>query len=126
MRLDNRTILIVDDQQPLRKFIATILSNRGYRLLEAASGHEAIDIVGQERIDLLISDVVMPGITGPELAATLGEGGAVRRFLLISGGMRESLQGARGGGALPFLKKPFTPRALLEKVTALLEDNEVF
>ena len=108
-------ILVADDEAPIRQLLRRSLEARGYEVLLAADGVEAVR-VGREslgRLDLLISDVCMPGIEGPEVAQQLR---ALRRdlkVLLISGQTDRIIEG-------PFLRKPFAPELLIQRVRELL------
>jgi signal transduction histidine kinase len=112
-------ILLVEDEAPLRKLISGTLKRAGYYVLEAGSGKEALSIaVDATRIDLLLTDVVMPGMTGPQLLEILKQNGKDPTTLFMSGYDRE-LIGKRASD-LNFLPKPFTPNELLGKVYELL------
>jgi CheY-like chemotaxis protein len=63
-----RTILLVEDDEDVRDATAAILDAEGFRVLVARSGEEAMQLLGQEQVDLLLTDIVMPGINGIELA----------------------------------------------------------
>jgi len=110
------TILVVDDESGIRELIRKILLREGYRVLEAGSAEEALTLAQDQSIDLLIADVMLPGIHGPELARRMQQAAPGLKTLFISGftGEEKIPAGAR------FLAKPFTLRALLEKVRAAL------
>jgi CheY-like chemotaxis protein len=118
---EKRTVVVVDDQAPMRRLILRMLAGRGYDLLEAADGASAIALAEQSRVDLLITDLVMPGMGGHELAAALTAKWRGCRVLYISGNLEHA-----GGpaGALPFLQKPFEPEELVEMVASLLGDRK--
>jgi len=119
------TVLLVEDNSQVRELAAEILKARGYHVLEASGGESALRIVRQQRdkrIDLLITDVVMPEMSGPELAQQLAASGQQAKVLYISGytdnwiihhGVLE--------GAASFLQKPFTPSVLAGKVREVLD-----
>jgi len=110
------TILVVEDESGIRELIRKILVREHYRVLEAASAEAALTLAGGQPIDLLITDVMLPGIHGPELARRLQQALPKLKTLFISGftGEEKVPAGAR------FLAKPFTLGALLEKVRAAL------
>jgi len=122
--LDGRqTVLVVDDEDEVRALAVTILKARGYRTLEASSGREAIAIAEshQEPIDLLLTDVVMPGMTGPELAGHMKTRLPQARVVYVSGYPEEIL----GQCGLPaeevfFVRKPYSLETLLAKVREAL------
>jgi two-component system cell cycle sensor histidine kinase/response regulator CckA len=112
-------VLIVEDEDEVRAFTREVLEMGGYAVLEAPSAARALD-VGEAHpaaIDLLITDVVMPGMTGPELARRLRARRPALRVLCISG-YPESEDRRVGGekGWTAWLEKPFSPDALLDKV----------
>jgi CheY-like chemotaxis protein len=118
------TVLLVEDESAVRAFIAEALRRRGYRVIEAADGDQAIDTVHRYvgEIHLLVADLVMPGMTGRELARFLTHERPGLRVLFISG---YSDQGAepRGSEAASeaFLQKPFTAVVLARQVRQVLD-----
>jgi DNA-binding response OmpR family regulator len=118
------TVLVVDDQPPLRRFIVRLLAARGYDILEADHAAEALVHAARRRIDLLITDVVMAGTSGPELVKALANGGYKPSVLMMSGHGVGVLAGEDGGCRTPFLQKPFTPGELIAAVEALLNGVE--
>lgn len=118
-RLGAETILLVEDEPAVRKATRLMLELQGYRVWEAANGQEALDLVRTlpDPIDLLVTDVVMPGIGGRELASELRSIYRDLPVVYISG-YSESF-GARGAALQPheaFLQKPFTQADLLQQV----------
>jgi diguanylate cyclase (GGDEF)-like protein len=116
------TVLLVEDEGPVRSLVSRILTRGGFRVLPAASGTEALQLVqGDEHLDLLVSDVIMPGMGGPELARHTRELRPGIPVLFISGYSKDavSAHGALIEGAF-FLEKPFTPDDLVNKVREAL------
>jgi len=120
------TILLVEDDQGVRKMTRTMLEAKGYRLLEAADGQEAIELcrIISEPIHLLITDVVMPQMGGRRLAEELTKSYPELKVLFISGYtddmvLREGLLQS----SIPFLQKPFSSEALNGKVRAVLDGS---
>jgi two-component system, cell cycle sensor histidine kinase and response regulator CckA len=119
--------MVVDDQRFARRVAYRILSEAGYRVLEAEDGEEAFDAlhVAQGRVDLVIIDVVMPGLDGIELAKKVWEQWPDKRILFTSGHPAEVM--ARHGLtdlAVPFLAKPYTRDEALAKVHEALERRQ--
>jgi two-component system cell cycle sensor histidine kinase/response regulator CckA len=113
-----RTILVAENDAPLRKMIAGALRDAGYQVLEASSGDEAVSAARRHSglIDLLVTDIVMSGMGGADAYVWIKAERPGLRVLFISGFMsREPLEGA-------FLKKPFTAAGLVEKVRAVFTD----
>jgi two-component system cell cycle sensor histidine kinase/response regulator CckA len=115
------TVLLVEDEASLRRLISTALATAGYRILQAANGDEALALAsGQHRIDLLLTDVVMPGISGPDLVARLRANRPECAVLYISGYDNDLIDLKTLERTHSFLAKPFTPRALLTRIRELL------
>ena len=120
----SETILLVDDTDIVRRLARDVLSAAGYRVLEAGGADEAEDVAGNDpdAIDLLVTDVVMPGRNGIELADRLRTTMTDLPVLYISGYTDMSI--VRDGllsHEVAFLQKPFTPDDLLRKVRQVLE-----
>lgn len=118
------TVLVVEDDAALRSVTALILGQLGYTVLQASGGEEAIQVAAAHSgpVDLLLSDVVMPGMSGTELAARLREDHPGMRVLLMSGYASDSVvrQGLADRGAA-FIPKPFSLGTLGRKVRAVLD-----
>jgi CheY-like chemotaxis protein len=116
------TLLVVEDEPALRQLVATMLAEDGYQVLEARNGLDALAVAERHdgSIDLLITDVVMPHLTGPELARTL-QGLRPGLEVLFMSGYNDSRLVGRGlaEGAARLLVKPFTPEQLLGTVRGL-------
>jgi PAS domain S-box-containing protein len=122
------TVLVVEDEEGVRDFARRVLERCGYRVLEAASGAEALGIAAGHpgTIDLLATDVVMPGANGRVLAEQLSGVRPDLKVLYISGYADEEVlrRGVAEAGAA-FLPKPFTPAALASKVREVLDGRPV-
>jgi PAS domain S-box-containing protein len=118
------TILVVEDEEAVRKLIAGFLKKYGYKVLEASQAGEALLICEQcrEPIHLLLTDVVMPGINGPDLAKRLSYFYPELRVVFMSGYPNDEVfqQGLLDGGMF-FLQKPFTAGRLTEKIREVLD-----
>jgi two-component system, cell cycle sensor histidine kinase and response regulator CckA len=113
------TILLVEDERGVREFAQAILVRKGYTVLAAADPREALAIVESQDgpIDVLVSDVVMPVLSGPELARRVLEARPGIRVLFLSGYTEELIQSeGRLSGMDAFLSKPFTAEDLARKV----------
>ena len=118
------TILFVEDEQSVRELVSEYLSARGYQVLDAADGMQALEIAAAHagKIQLLITDVVMPRLSGRELAARLAATRPDLKVLYISGYTDDSIfrHGVLEGG-MAFLQKPFNLKALATKIREILE-----
>jgi CheY-like chemotaxis protein len=121
------TVLLCEDEDSVRRLMERILSRNGYTVLSAATPHEALDFARAhaEDIDILVSDVIMPGLSGPELANRMREHLPSLRTLFVSGYTAET---ARGRGNLPtgsaLLEKPFNRAGLLRALRDLLDRQQ--
>ena len=125
-KLDGKeTLLLVEDQRGVRDVGGRILRERGYRVIEAAGAEEALEHVRSAKasIDLLVTDVVMPGMGGPALAARVAEWSPGLPILFLSGyaGSSEGLPLGRPG--IGFLAKPFSAGALAAAVRDVLDQS---
>jgi PAS domain S-box-containing protein len=116
-------ILLVEDEEMVRRLARRVLEGTGYAVLEAATGEEALAIANlpDQRIDLVVTDVVMPGMSGQELSAKLRAQRPGLPILYVSGYSEEAI--TQHGQLLPntvFLQKPFSPAALVVKVREVL------
>ena len=118
------TLLVVEDQSEVRRLTHKVLAARGYRVLVAGDGPEALRVAAAETatIHLLVTDVVMPAMSGRELAIALAAVRPELKVLYLSGYADESIvhHGVLERG-LAFLQKPFTPDVLAAKVRAVLD-----
>jgi CheY-like chemotaxis protein len=121
------SILLVDDERMLRAASRRILRSRGYQVLEAASGAEAIRLLESEQltVDLVVCDLVIPDMNGRDVVARLR---ALRPGLaaIYVSGLSASMARQEGllGGGDPFMQKPFTPSALTQLVRHLLDARQ--
>lgn len=115
------TILLVDDEQAVRSIVVKILRRAKYNVLEAESGEAALRIAESppERIDLLLSDMYMPGLRGPEVAQALAPKCPGIRVLFMSGYADQDSRSGVPQGA-NFLNKPFSGKELVTAVEAVL------
>ena len=120
----SETILIVEDEPLIRSLLCKFLERDGYDTLEAADGHEALDLCRNNpgRIDLIITDIIMPKMNGKELAEKLRSRNPGLKVLYISG-YNDHIVGGRDvtGGGTHFLQKPFTMVDVANKVRGILD-----
>jgi CheY-like chemotaxis protein len=122
----SETVLLVEDEESVRRVLNRVLTSKGYRVLEAAHGREALQQMEQARgaIDLLITDVAMPEMRGPELAERVRARFPHTRVLYISGYAEERTAVESAGDG--YLQKPFTPDVLTAKVRQMLDQPRTF
>jgi CheY-like chemotaxis protein len=118
------TILLVEDEDQVRRVALGLLTRHGYRVLEARNAGEGLLVCERygEQIDLLLSDVVMPQMSGPEVAKRIALARPGIKILCMSGYTDETIlrHGILEAG-IAFLQKPLTPESLLSKVREVLD-----
>jgi two-component system, cell cycle sensor histidine kinase and response regulator CckA len=124
VRCGEETILLVEDEPALREVTRRILQGAGYQVIVAENGPEALQAVDQHRgeIDLLLSDVIMPQMAGPELARQLVALRPSIRVLLMSGFAQPILDsGGHLDAGMTLIEKPFSGPSLLAKIAQIIE-----
>ncbi len=122
------TVLLVEDEDPVRKFGARALRNKGYKVIEAESSEEALEVIrhAEERIDLLITDVVMPRLDGPALVREVREIRSDIKVIFISGYAEDAFrQRLDRDSNIDFLPKPFSLKQLASKVKDVIGGGSV-
>jgi CheY-like chemotaxis protein len=117
------TILVVEDESSVRSLVARILRRQGYKVYEASEASEVLELLTDPpHIDLLLTDVVLPGMGGPELAAVVEQAAPRVKVLFMSGYTRDAaILSGRVGPGVTLLEKPFTPDALARQVREVLD-----
>jgi DNA-binding response OmpR family regulator len=117
-------ILIVEDDRFLRELIARKLRNEGYEVLEAVDGEEGLKKIKEEKPDLILLDLILPGIDGFEVLAKTKEDPNVAQIpviILSNLGQREEIERGLKLGAIDYLiKAHFTPGEIIEKIKNIL------
>jgi two-component system cell cycle sensor histidine kinase/response regulator CckA len=124
-RAGSETVLVAEDDRSVREFLTHMLRENGYTVLDCGDPVKCLALAEQHagRIDLLVTDVVMPGMNGPELAKRLAAAGLAMPVLYVSGYADPDIGRSIAGVAVTgFLSKPFGPEALLGKVRQLLDE----
>jgi DNA-binding NtrC family response regulator len=120
-------VLVVEDETDLRSLVTKVLSEKGYKVLTAVDGQQALRIGKNRkgRIDLLLTDVVMPGMRGQQLAEELAKIYPQMHVVYMSGYTDNALMhaGSLEPGTI-FLQKPFTPDVILRKVRSVLDESK--
>jgi two-component system, cell cycle sensor histidine kinase and response regulator CckA len=119
------TLLVVENEAAIKTLVQMALERHGYVVLTAESGSEALRLAAAHKgpIDLLITDVVMPDLRGPELARRLVEQRSEMLTLFMSGYMDDALVEGASTPRVPvdFIQKPFSPSALAARVREMLD-----
>src|SRR3954452_7233489 len=116
------TVLVVDDEEAVRRLACRMLTWTGYQALEASHGREAIATIEQHAgsVHLVLTDIKMPGMSGRELGRHVEQRWPGKPILYMSGFASEVFQGGLIEPGAPFLAKPFTQEELAQKVRGLL------
>lgn len=117
--MPNRTILVADDEPHIVQVVALKLRNAGYEVLTAGDGEEALELAHRHRVDLVVTDQMMPYLTGTELARKLHESARTRGIpvlLLTARGYAIAPDDRSTANLRGLLAKPFSPRALLAEI----------
>ncbi len=120
----SKTILIADDEPNIRQLVAFTLRRRGFEIVEAEDGATALDLVRQSAPDLVVLDVMMPGLTGIAVLQQLSADPAtadIPVILLSAKGQGVEIEEGLASGARLYLVKPFSPRELADRVAEVLE-----
>ena len=120
----SETILLVDDEEGVRKLVVAVLKSNGYDVLEANNGNAALAVYEKNghKIDMVLTDVVMPQMNGFELGKQLSDRAPALKILYMSG-YRDNTS-VPTGQPRPFLHKPFTPEILLRKIREVLDTSD--
>ncbi|HWR44992.1 response regulator transcription factor [Sporomusa sp.] len=120
----NKTVLIVDDEQRMRKLVADFLMRESYDILEADNGHAALDILSGKKVDLVILDVMMPEPDGWTVCRKIRKSSNVPVIMLTAKGEEVDQLFAFELGADEYVTKPFSPKVLTARVNALFRRIE--
>jgi len=122
--MGTESILLIEDNGPLRLLIRRMLGDRGYQILEASDGQEALAVSAahNHQIDLVLSDVVVPGLNGPAIVDKIRAAGGRPRTLFMSGySDHPILQDRSLQASVNFIQKPFAPNAIARKIREILD-----
>ena len=118
------TILLVEDNEDIRDLLEQVLSGEGYQVLVAQDAHEALQIsrAYPSAIDLLIADIILPGMDGYTIAESITFGRPDTQVLFLTGdpSILDSVQRQEAAFHWVFLQKPFSPREAIERVRELI------
>jgi two-component system cell cycle sensor histidine kinase/response regulator CckA len=121
----SETILVVEDAEAIRTMVCTMLAQQGYQCLEAADGVDALRLLNETRepVDLVLTDIIMPKMTGPELGRHLIRLKPNLPIVFMSGYAEDPVVTEFERVPPMFLAKPFTADALIEKVRQALDQT---
>ena len=120
------TVLTIEDQADIRRLIRMTLEFKGYDVIEAGNGPEGLDLARRRRPDLILLDVMMPGMDGLTVSRTLLADPDLRRIpvvMLSALGAAGDIEAGKSTGVAEYLVKPFSPWQLLDVVQRLIEST---
>ena len=124
---DKIRILAVDDEPDLRALLKILLKNKGYDVVEAASGDEAVEhLRNDSKVDLVIMDIMMPGLSGVEACREIRKFSTVPMLFLTAKGTMQDKEVAYTSGGYDYLVKPFSQNELMMKVESLTRRYRVY
>ncbi|MBQ5599194.1 MAG: response regulator, partial [Lachnospiraceae bacterium] len=119
--MEARKILIVDDEARMRKLVKDFLLIKGYRVMEAADGEQAVDMFFQDKeIDLIILDIMMPKMDGYEVCKTIRQYSQVPIVMLTARSDERDVLLGFELGVDEYISKPFSPKILVARIEAIL------
>ena len=116
-------IVVADDEADIRRLVVFTLRRRGYTILEASAGDSALELIRQEKPDLAVLDVMMPGLSGLEVAQALKSDAATASIPIIvlsAKGQAAEVEAGLASGASAYLVKPFSREELIARVAEAL------
>jgi len=119
-RREGMTILLAEDDPLMRRLTRKMLEEHGYTVLEAVDGESALEVIRSEPVDLILTDVVMKGMNGPELVLRLIESRPAMKVVYMSGYTGELIANQGFDSAIRLLEKPFTRADLLKTIDSVL------
>ena len=127
-KMEQSTIVIVDDDEEIKEVVSVLLSSEGYRVLKAGSGNEAVALLesGEEKIDLIILDVMMPDMDGYQVCRKIKELSIVPVLFLTAKSREQDMVDSFLSGGDDYIAKPFSYAELVARVGALLRRFEEY
>ena len=121
--MDNITILVVDDEERMRKLIKDFLNVKGYKILEAEDGEKALEVfeLNKEKIDLVILDVMMPKVDGWTVLRKIRQESKIPVIMLTARGEEQDELFGFELGVDEYVSKPFSPKILVARIEAILK-----
>jgi DNA-binding response OmpR family regulator len=121
---DRVRVLVADDDEDVLGLVSMTLERAGYEVVQARDGAEALKLAGERDPALVVLDVMMPKLDGFEVTRRLREEGSEQRIMLLTASVQDDRR-AKGlaAGADDFVRKPFSPRDLVERIEGLLASS---
>jgi len=116
-------ILVVDDEPHIRRVLSSILASQGFDVITASDGMEGLELMGENDVDLVILDLMVPGANGLEILSKIRSNpdqADTPVIILTAKGQDTDRDAALAGGASDFLTKPFSPKKLIARIQEIL------
>lgn len=128
MRSDSKSILVVDDNEDIRSLLSLVLEKEGFIVFLAANGAASLEIVKNNDLDLILLDIMMPGMSGLEVLKNIREDknkkiNSIPIIMITAKSTVADIDDAVELGASSYIIKPFRPVNLIQKVNAILEEE---
>ena len=125
-----KSVLVVDDNEDIRSLLSLVLQKENYEVFLAANGNDAIQIVKNNKVDLILLDVMMPGLSGLEVLSIIREDkdkriNEIPIMMITAKSTISDIDAAVELGASSYIIKPFRPANLVEKVNAIFKEATV-
>jgi len=120
-----QTVLVVDDHATTRQTIARMLEAGGFTVEQASSGSEALEQLARKSIDMVLSDVTMPGMSGIDLSYHIREQYPSIPVAIVSGDVSDLERSIIGRAEVPFIKKPFHAESLFSAVKEAIQTHRL-
>lgn len=124
MSIDRKTVLVVDDEAPIRRFLRPFLDAQGYAVLEAVNGREALALISTRQPDVVLLDLGLPDMDGKQILAALPPWSRAAVIVVSARGQEEEKVQALDEGAVDYLVKPFGLAELAARIRAVLRRRE--
>ena len=118
--MEQKTILIVDDENMMREAVASYLEKQGYHVLQAETGTQALSLLEKETVSFVILDLMLPDISGEEICSRIRRQSRIPIIMLTAKTMEDDMLNVLNLGADDYISKPFMPQELLLRVYAVL------
>jgi len=119
------SVMVVDDEEAVLNLVQRILEEAGYSVFTATNGQEALDKIFQHDVDLLLLDIIMPGLNGFQVLSLLRKQSDIPVIMLTGKGEVASVRDALNLGADDYVTKPFRPRELVARIEAKLRRSRL-
>jgi CheY-like chemotaxis protein len=118
-----KTVLVIEDEESIREYMCFLLEKNGYGVVEAKNGAEGLEHFSRNKVDLVVTDMIMPGGDGTEIMNAMRNAASTVPVIAVSGAMsfKDLVAGAGKGGADAVIQKPFTENDFIKTIRECVE-----